>query len=60
MDERDIRRAAQATINQHGDDAEAHAAKLAERWEKQGEEEAAAVWRRVADAIKERQNTEPG
>lgn len=51
MDKKVITRSARLVIDQHGAGAEAHAAKLAERWEMQGEESVASMWRQIGAAI---------
>ena len=51
MDKKDITRRARLVIDQHGAGAEVHAAKLAERWEMQGEEPVASMWRQIGAAI---------
>ncbi len=55
----DIYRAAQALIDQHGDDAPIHAAMRADELAEAGDMEGRIVWIRVVEAVKELLNTGP-
>ena len=59
MDDRDIWRSAKALIDQHGDDAVIHAAMRADELLDDGDLDGAATWRRVIQAIKDLETTEP-
>ena len=56
----DIWRAAQATIQQYGDEAGIHAAQRADELMAAGDMEGQAVWHRIEDAIDELQRAAPG
>ncbi len=56
---RDITRAAQALIKQHGEDATIHAAMRADELLEKGDMEGRAVWKRIVKAIEEFQSTKP-
>ena len=55
----DIWRAAQATIDQHGDGAGQHAAQRADELMAAGDMEGRAVWHRIERAIDELRRTAP-
>lgn len=57
MDERDIWRAAQATINAYGDGAEDHAIERFEALRAAGEIEGAATWEHVITKIRDIKRT---
>ena len=59
MDDRDIWRSAKALIDSYGDDATIHAAMRADELLAQGDIDGAGTWRRVLDAVKELERTEP-
>ncbi len=56
----EIWRAAQATIDQYGDEAALHAAQRADDLLAAGDMEGRAVWHRIERAIDELQRTAPG
>jgi hypothetical protein len=59
MIERDIWRSAKALIDSYGNDAPIHAAMRADELLAQGDLGGAGMWRRVLDAVKELERTEP-
>ena len=59
MDEADIWRSAKALIDSYGADATIHAAMRADKLLAQGDLDGAGTWRRVLDAVKELERTEP-
>ena len=60
MNERDFWLSAKALIDNYGDDATIHAAMRADALLAQGDLDGAGTWRRVLDAVKELERTEPG
>ena len=56
----EIYRAAQATIQQYGDEAGIHAAQRADELMAEGDMEGRRVWHRIEEAIDELQRTAPG
>ena len=60
MDDLDIWRAAQATIQEYGDGASLHAAMRADALMAEGDMDGRRVWHRIEDAIDELQRTVPG
>ena len=56
----EIFRAAQATIQEHGDEATLHAAQRADELLAEGDMDGRAVWHRIERAIDELQRTVPG
>ncbi len=60
MDDLDIYRAAQATIQEYGDGAALHAAQRADELMAEGDMEGRAVWHRIERAIDELQRTAAG
>ena len=56
----EIYRAAQATIQQYGDEAGIHAARRADELTAEGDMEGRRVWHRIGDAIDELRRTTPG
>ena len=59
MDDQDIWRSAKTLIERHGNDASIHAAMRADELLDDGDLDDAATWRRVIQAIKELETTEP-
>ena len=59
MHDTDIWRAAQQRIKSYGDDASIHAAMRADALLAKGDLDGAGTWRRVLDAVKELERTEP-
>ena len=60
MNESDIWRSAKALIDSYGDDASVHAAMRADKLLARGDLDGAGTWRRVLEAVKELERTEPG
>jgi hypothetical protein len=59
VEDRDIFRAAEGLLRNHGDKAPMECASMAERWARRGDIEAAEVWRRIMTAIREMQKQRP-
>jgi hypothetical protein len=59
MIERDIWLSAKRLVDLYGDDATIHAAMRADELLAEGDLDGAATWRRVLDAVKELERTEP-
>ncbi len=59
MHERDIYRAANFLMKQHGQDAPIHAAMRADALLEKGDPDGYAVWRRILRAVEELQDTVP-
>ena len=59
MIERDMWRSAKHLVDLYGDDATIHAAMRADELLAEGNLDGAGTWRRVLDAVKELERTEP-
>ncbi len=59
MDDRDIWLSAKRLVDLYGEDATIHAAMRADELLAQGDMDGAGTWRRVLDAVKELERTEP-